>query len=194
MSQLFEGVEGVLCYMKDILIYGKDMEEHDRRLSTVMKTVISSGLNLNESKCLFKQLDLKFLGHKFTAEGFIADPDKVTAILGIPAPTSVALLVQFRVWSITLGSICQTYTMSHVHWMTYSKEMQLGSGVSIKKVLLVKEMVSSTSVLAYYDGAKLTCVSADASSYGIGGVTLQDQGGGQMKPVAFCSRMLTPTE
>ena len=115
MSQLFEGVEGVFCYMKDILIYGKDMEEHDRRLSTVMKTVISSGLNLNESKCLFKQLDLKFLGHKFTAEGFIADPDKVTAILGIPAPTSVALLVQFRVWSITLGSICQTYTMSHVH-------------------------------------------------------------------------------
>ena len=50
MSQLFEGVEGVFCYIGDILIYGKDMEEHNRRLSAVMKIVLFSGLKLNLSK------------------------------------------------------------------------------------------------------------------------------------------------
>ena len=51
-------------------------------------------------------------------------------------------------------------------------------------------MVSHTRVLAYYDLTKPTSVSADASSYGIGGVIMQDQGNGRMKPIAFCSRIL----
>ena len=37
-------------------------------------------------------------------------------------------------------------------------------------------------------------MNADASSYGIVGVLVQDHGGGRLKPVAFCSRMLTPVE
>ena len=55
-------------------------------------------------------------------------------------------------------------------------------------------MVSCSPVLAYYDANKATCVSADASSYGIGRVIMQDQGNGCRKPVGFCSRMSTPTE
>ena len=47
--------------------------------------------------------------------------------------------------------------------------------------------------LAYFDPNKPTTVSADASSYGIGGVLLQESDGKQ-HPVAFCSRTLTPTE
>ena len=58
----------------------------------------------------------------------------------------------------------------------------------------MKMLVASTPILAYYDATKSTCVSADASSYGIGGVLMQDHGGGRRKPVAFCSRMLTPAE
>ena len=51
------------------------------------------------------------------------------------------------------------------------------------------QLVLSTSVLAYYDVTKPTVVSADASSYGIGRVIMQEG-----KPVAFCSRSLTPAE
>ena len=196
MSQLFEGVEGVFCYMDDILIYGKDMKEHDERLSAVMNIVISSGLKLNESKCLFRQPELKFLGHTFTANGVVADPDKVTAILGIPAPTNVASLRQFMGMIHYLGSY-----LPDLHNVTRPLNDLLKGDAAWSwgpdqesAFIKVKEMVSSTPVLAYYDATKPTCVSADASSYGVGGVILQDQGGGCMKPVAFCSRMLTPTE
>ena len=49
------------------------------------------------------------------------------------------------------------------------------------------------STLAFLDLTKPTTVSSDASSYGIGGVLLQEHDG-VMKPVAYCSRTLTGPE
>jgi len=32
MSRILEGLEGVVCQIDDILVFGKDQEQHDRRL------------------------------------------------------------------------------------------------------------------------------------------------------------------
>ena len=57
----------------------------------------------------------------------------------------------------------------------------------------VKALVSAAPVLAFYDVTTPATVRADASSYGLGGVLLQ-QHGQKWKPVAFCSRTLTQAE
>ena len=54
-------------------------------------------------------------------------------------------------------------------------------------------MISSNTLLAFYDPKKPTFVCADASSYEIGGVLMQGQSD-QLHPVGLCSRTLTETE
>ena len=57
----------------------------------------------------------------------------------------------------------------------------------------VKQLLSSETILRFYDMTKKTCVSADASGYGLGACLMQEHDG-QLHLVAFASRSLTPTE
>ena len=45
MSAMLCELQGVLCLMDDVLIYGQDQEEHDRRLEAVLQRK-SSALHL----------------------------------------------------------------------------------------------------------------------------------------------------
>lgn len=56
----------------------------------------------------------------------------------------------------------------------------------------LKEQLSSASVLTHYSPNKQTKVSADASSYGMGGVLQKD--GEDLRPIFYASRSLTSTE
>ena len=58
---------------------------------------------------------------------------------------------------------------------------------------MVKERIAKASTLAYYDVKVPTIVSADASSYGLGAVLLQEQNS-TLVPIAFASRSLSDTE
>ncbi|UYV83342.1 K02A2.6-like [Cordylochernes scorpioides] len=63
-----------------------------------------------------------------------------------------------------------------------------------KSFNLLKQELASRPNLALYNPSRLTIISADASSFGIGGVLRQEQPDGFLKPVAYVSRTLSETE
>ena len=92
MSKILSGLEGIVCQMDDVLIFGRTKEEHDTRLMMALEKICSAGVTLNKEKCLLGQDSLKILGHVVNKNGISADPDKVTAIKQMEAPKNISAL------------------------------------------------------------------------------------------------------
>ena len=89
MSNILKGINGVVCQMDDVLVFGSTKEEHDARLTDVLKRIANAGVILNRDKCLFGQENINFLGHVIDKTGISPDPDKISAILQMKEPTSI---------------------------------------------------------------------------------------------------------
>ena len=95
MSNLLDGLAGVLCLMDDILIFGKDQKEHDARLTAALKRIQAAGVTLNKDKCEFNKTSLTFLGHTIDEKGILPDPQKTEAISKMTSPKSTTELRRF---------------------------------------------------------------------------------------------------
>ena len=95
MSKVLEGLEGVVCLVDDVLVYGKDQEEHDERSRAVMERLQHERLTLNREKCMFSQSRVKFLGHVIDQSGISPDPDKIAAICRLKQPENVSEVRRF---------------------------------------------------------------------------------------------------
>lgn len=53
MDQILEGIEGTSCILDDMIITGKDDEEHLAHLEETLKRLKEHGLRANREKCEF---------------------------------------------------------------------------------------------------------------------------------------------
>ena len=63
MNEILEWLDGVLCQMDDVLIFGSTQAEHDSRPFAVLNRIEAAGVTLNPEKCEFRKEPVKFLGH-----------------------------------------------------------------------------------------------------------------------------------
>ena len=95
MSEILQGQEGVLCHMDDVLIFGKNQQEHDSRLHSALQRIQTTGLTLNPDKCEFNKQFFTFQGHIIDAHGVSADPSKTSAVVEMKTPRSITELRRF---------------------------------------------------------------------------------------------------
>ena len=118
-------------------------------------------MKLNESKCLFNQSEITFLGHKITSEGISPDPQKVSAIQDMPDPTNVKELQRFLGTVNYLAkfipnlsehtAVLRTLLEKDVIW-TFEK-------IHHEAINKLKQIVMSAPVLKYFDPEGPTKVS-----------------------------------
>nr|XP_055037759.1 uncharacterized protein K02A2.6-like [Misgurnus anguillicaudatus] len=195
ISQLIDGVDGVLCHADDVLVIGKDRAEHDDRLHRVLQKFREAGLTLNE-KCQFALTEIRFLGHVINNQGIRADPGKIKAILDMPEPKDVADVRRFMGMVNFVGKFSPRLPdlTKPIRDLLKTENSWTWGAPQQKAFLETKKELGSETVLAQYSPNHETMVSADASSYGLGGVFAQKQTDGEWRPVVFISRSLTKTE
>lgn len=81
--------------MDDIIIGGKDAEEHEKNLKQVLDRARHVKLRLNKNKCKFGLKEVSCVGHVFTENGLKANPKKATAINNLLSPEDKTALHQF---------------------------------------------------------------------------------------------------
>lgn len=191
MTQVFEGIEGVEVIMDDILVWGSNEVEHDRRLEQVLQQVLQKHITLNPQKCKFKQSEVTYIGHVLTSEGLKPDPNKIEAVLQMKAPENKTGLQQ------ALGMI--NYLAKFIPDMstkTMSLRKLLEKNVAWhwteehdRAFTELKELVTKAPVLRYFDVKKPVKISVDASSTGVGGVLLQND-----QPIAYTSKAFNSSQ
>ena len=196
MSEILSGLEGVLCLIDDVLVIGKDLEEHSKRLESVLEKLSESKITLNYDKCEFAKSEIKFIGEVIDQNGVRPDPQKVKAITEIPQPNNRTEVRRFLGMASQLSKFCPQLSeqVKPIRDLLSSKNEWLWSDQQQKSFEFIKKHLSTSPILALFDPEKETIISSDASSYGLGAVLKQKQPGGERRPIAYISRSLKDTE
>ncbi|KAG8192393.1 hypothetical protein JTE90_017931, partial [Oedothorax gibbosus] len=191
IDNIFSGLEGILVYIDDILVYGKTEEEHDIRLKSVLDMARKQGLNLSKEKSQIKVNSVKYLGYNLTSEGLSVNVDKIKAISEYKSPENKAELQRFLGMVTYLGKFISNLSdKTGILRQLLSKDNEfIWSDNEQRAFNHLKECIVNAPVLSYYDPNKRSTVSVDASQYGLGAVLLQGE-----NAVAYASVSLTDTQ
>ena len=196
IEQRLQHVARTVVRVDDILITGKDKEEHLRNLREVLQVCKKNGLRLKKEKCKFFMDEVDFLGYRINKEGVKPIKEKVQPIIEAPKPQDVTQVKSF------LGMI-QYY---HRHLKGIATKLEPLHALLRKEVKwewtakqeeafkVAKEALSGENLLIHYDPDLPLVVHTDASPYGLGGVLSHVMKDGSERPVAYISRTLSRHE
>ena len=95
IQEVLEGLEGVEVIADDILVFGRDVTEHDRNLRNLLERARERNLKLNKDKVKLRLTEVTYIGHRLTSNGLKPDPKKVEAIVNMPTPKDLPGLKRF---------------------------------------------------------------------------------------------------
>ena len=186
----------VVVYLDDILVFSKSVNEHAHHLRRVFEALAAHSIFLSRAKCTFARSEVIFLGHLISAKGVCPDPSKADAITSWPSPANLGELRSFlgaagfhRRHIPHYSSIAAPLTDLQSSTVPFVwRDTQEDAFTDLKKALSAPVLLSPPQLGQPF---LLYC---DASLRGLGSVLYQAQSDGKLKPIAFLSRKLSPTE
>ena len=95
IDQVLDGVEGTSCILNDMIITGKNDQEHLDHLEEVLKRLKEHGLRANREKCEFFQKKIIYCGHEVDQDELYKTQEKVDAVVNAPRPKNVQQVRSF---------------------------------------------------------------------------------------------------
>lgn len=196
IEKLLLGIPGVVNFIDDIVVTGKDQEEHLANLKLVFERLFDAGLRLNKRKCEFFKENIKYLGFVLSAQGLSKTDERIKAILDAKIPTNVSEVKSFcglvNHYSIFIKNCADIlHPLFHLQKKSVNFEWTDDCQNAVDRI---KREIVSNVVLVHFDSKLPIILTCDASNKGLGCVLSHRFPNGLIKPIAFGSRTLTSAE
>lgn len=197
MERVLAGILGDTClvYLDDIIIVGRDFDDHLKKLAKVFERLRGANLKLSPNKCSFFKRQVNYLGHVISERGVETDPGKTEVVRKWATPRDKSDVRAF------LG-LCSYYRRfvkgfsdiaKPLHRLTEEKRTFTWDSECEEAFRELKERLCSAPILGYPDVQGEFVVDTDASNTGIGGV-LSQRHGEQETVIAYFSKSLSRPE
>lgn len=196
MTEMLSGIEGVIVYIDDIVVSGRNQAEHDARLQEVLSVLKKNNAKLNESKCAIGVQQLDILGFKVSSSGISPSDDKITAIRNFRQPETKEEVRSFLgLVNFVAHFIPNLSTRSEpLRKFVRGDVTEFGKSQQDAFDDLRTELSSNVRRLGFYDPKDVTELYVDASSVGLGSVLVQRDKSNIPRIISFASKGLTATE
>ena len=195
MHKALAGLTNVRCYLDDVIIFSRSIEEHRGHVRQVLEALEKAGLRLKGKKCSFAVKELEFLGFRLSEEGRRPSEEKIQAVRDFPRPKSVKeverfvglagyyrdLIPQFANITVPLTNLTKKNTE-----FVWSQQCELAFQE-------LKQRLVSNPVVRLPDFDKPFFVRTDASDVAMGAV-LQQEENGKRHVVAYASQKFNSTQ
>lgn len=186
----------IALYLDDVMIPTVTVEQGLNLLETVLQLLTNANLKLNLKKCSFLKNTATYLGHEVTAGAIQPGQAKINCVANYSRPRNVHEIRQF----IGLTSYFRKFikgfaliarpltelTRNDVEWRWGDEQEQAFQ--------TLKQRLVERPVLGIYDKDARTELHTDASKLGLGGILMQYQKDGSLKPIAYFSRVTSKEE
>jgi len=197
VDNLFADVKGqyVANYMDDLVLYSKNVVEHEAHLREVLGRLQKAGFTLNREKVVLGASEIRYLGHYVSARGIRAIPERVEVIRGYPTPKNLRSLRRF----IGMVGFYAKFIPEFSKKAAPLHKLK-GKGVQFKweeehqvAFDVLKKALCEAPVLQVPDFEKEFVLVTDASDIAVSAV-LNQRVNGELAPVTYHSRLLTSAE
>ena len=185
----------VLIFLDDILVFSKNVEEHEKHMRIAFHALCQANLKLKPKECRLFQESVTYLGYKLSPEGIEHDDNKLIEARKWKWPENVT-----EVWSfIGFWSYYRRFIkdfagiLKPLHQITKKNSRFTSNPECHNAFEKLKEALIDSSVLKHPDYNYPFIVDTDASDNSLGAV-LSNIVDSVEYQVDFANRVLTPAE
>ena len=198
MDRIFENDKSfVIPYLDDIIVFSKDLSEHERHLKIVFGRLKASNMQLNKKKCKLFKSEVKILGYIVTNGQVKNDPDKINAIVNYPKPINIKELRMF----LGITGLSRNFIPGYASLASKLEAKLKGEVKKSKKLLIwndeltesfkaLKDAVKNNTLRSLPDFNEKFILYTDASDSAIGAVLAQKNGDSNYRMISAFSKKL----
>ena len=167
---ILQGLDGVICYLHDIMVTGRSESEHWDNLKNVFRRLREHGVRVKCNKCTFMKDSVQYLGHRINAQGLHAAADNIKAIVNAPVPKNVQELKSFLGLLNYYGRFIAHLSFHPLNELLRRDTPWEWTEKCSSALNAAKTKIVDSNVLVHYDPNLPIRLAGDASAYGIGAV------------------------